>query len=639
MADSSPMTGLLPRFDWHVPMPAPMTPDGAALAAERGLSRRIVRMLGRRGILDAAELRLVLDPPEHGLHDPRLLPDAARFRDRIRLAVARHERVQVFGDFDADGLTGLTIMVLALRALGLDVEPYVPSRVDEGHGLSLAAVRRATSEGRTIIVTVDCGTTSVAEAAAARDAGIDVLISDHHQIPATLPDVAALVNPHLPGSRYPECNLSGAGVAFKLAALVLADEPDGPARANALADLAAIGSIADVVPISGENRAIVRLGLRQLRAAARPSLAALMAAARVEPAGVDAEGIAWGIAPRINAAGRVGDAASAARLLLADDAGEIARLAADVEAANTLRRDLLDAALAEARTAVAAEEEASATVVCGPWPIGVIGLVAGRLAEDLVRPAVVFSTLADPWRGSARSSGGFDLARAFTACGDLFDRFGGHPAAAGCHMPASAYPIFRERFTALVPLLPAATRVPSVRVDMALRAESVDFVLLRELDIVADGADLQPLLGIEGLVLGRARDAAGGHTQLTLRKGNEVIDAICFGRSDLTETLQPVQRIDVVARLASRSFGGFETLQLDIVDCAPEGWLADRIRAGRLAGPAVQASAEREPSPPRVTQVAPDDAGPVSPVVRQAPPERVSTPPAPLSISEPVRVP
>ena len=342
-------------------------------------------MLARRGITDSAGLRAVIDPPETCLHDPMLLPDAERFCARVRAAVARRERVMVFGDFDADGLTGLAIMVLALRGLGLDAEPYVPSRAEEGHGLSLPAVRRARSEDRTLIVTVDCGTTSVAEVAAARAAGLDVLISDHHAIPAVLPDAAAIVNPHLPWSTYPERELSGAGVAFKLAQAVLAGEPNGPARALQLADLAAIGSVADVVPIRGENRAILRLGLGLLRASARPSLAALMAVSRIRADQIDAEGIAFGIAPRINAVGRVGEALPAARLLLAEDPSEVAALAAEVDAANTIRRGLLTTALAEARAEVESVTESGlrATVVAGAWPVGIIGLVAGRLAEEL----------------------------------------------------------------------------------------------------------------------------------------------------------------------------------------------------------------------------------------------------------------
>lgn len=595
------MTPLAPRFEWLVPAPAELSQETLAAAADRGLSPRLMRALARRGLWSAAELLALVDNPEGALHDPMLLPDAARFRDRVRRAVGMNERVLVFGDFDADGLTGLAILTLALRRLGLDAEPYVPSRLDEGHGLSPAAVERARIEGRTVIVTVDCGTTSVAEVAAARDLGIDVLITDHHAIPEVLPDAAALVNAHLPGSRYPDSRLSGAGIAFKLAQGLLAEEPLGPEYALGLVDLAAVGSVADMVPIAGENRAILRLGLERLATSARPGLAALLRAAGVDPARVDPEAIGYVVAPRINAVGRVGEALAAAQLLLAEDPADVERLAAELETANVLRRELLAAALLEARNAVLAESESGPLVLSGAWPVGVVGLVAGRLADELERPTVVFSTLVDPWRGSARSAGGFDLAKAFADCGDLFERFGGHPAAAGCHLDPARYEEFRRRFAALAPAFSPRTAPKPLRLDLVLRAESVDYVLLRELAPLEAGGEPPPMVGIAGFVVARVRAATGGHTQLTLRRGNEVLDGICFGRSDLQETVREGQVVDVVARLSTRTFGGFESLQLDIRDVAPEGWLsglrhrsaesAGSLGEGSLANPAVVGAA------------------------------------------------
>jgi single-stranded-DNA-specific exonuclease len=589
------MTSLAPRFDWLVEAPAELPRETLAAASERGLSPRLMRALARRGAWSAAELIALVDNPTGALHDPMLLPDAGRFRERLRRAVSAGERVLVFGDFDADGLTGLAILTLAMRRLGLDAEPYVPSRLDEGHGLSLAAVERARADTRTVIVTVDCGTTSVAEVAAARAVGIDVLISDHHAIPRVLPNAAALVNAHLPGSVYPDSRLSGAGIAFKLAQALLADEPLGPDYALELVDLAAVGSVADMVPIAGENRAILRLGLERLATGARPGLAALLRAAGVDPSRVDAETIGYAVAPRINAVGRVGDALAAAQLLLAEDPAEVERLAAELETANVRRRELLAAALLEARAAVLAEPVSGPLVLSGAWPVGVVGLVAGRLADELARPTVVFSTLVDPWRGSARSAGGFDLAQAFADCGDLFERFGGHPAAAGCHMVAERYDAFRERFTALAPAFASPPARRPLRLDLVLRAESVDYVLLRELAPLEAGGEPPPMVGIAGFVVARARAASGGHTQLTLRRGNEVLDGICFGRSDLVDVLTEGQVVDVVARLSSRTFGGYESLQLDIRDVAPEGWLSG-VR--RRSGASAQAGTLNPPATP-----------------------------------------
>ena len=420
-----------PRFRWtfaeeHVP-----SEEAVAVAAARGISTRLAGLLAARGAVTAEDLTAWFADPLEGLHDPAALPDAAIVLLRIRAARDRGAKVLVFGDFDADGLTGLAIMTLALRRFGVAVEPYVPSRLDEGHGLSMAALDAAVAVGATLIITVDCGTTSVAEVAESNARGIDVIITDHHRVPPVLPAAFAIVNPHRPDSTYPDRRLAGSGVAFKVAQLILADEPGGPAAALELTDLATIGSVADVAPVVGENRAIARLGLERMRRAPRPGIAALLERARVAPAAVDLETVSFAIAPRLNAAGRVGEALEAARLLLASDAVEAATHADALEAANLTRRDLMKTAVGEARTAVAAESGEPATVVRGPWTVGIVGLVAARLVEDRGRPAVVGADLGDVVRASCRSDGSLDLGATLERCSDLFIRFGGHAGAAG----------------------------------------------------------------------------------------------------------------------------------------------------------------------------------------------------------------
>jgi len=577
------MPDLTPRYQWTIPAPAELSAATVADAEARGLSPRLMRVLARRGQPDAHSLAARFDAPERSLHDPWLLPDAARVVERVARAVAAQERALVFGDFDADGLTGLAILTLTLRELGIDAAPYVPHRTDEGHGISLAAIGRAKAEGRTLLLTADCGSTSIAEIEAAHLADIDVIVTDHHTLPSVLPAAVAIVNPHRADSHYPDARLSGAGVAFKVAQLLLSGRPGGAAKALAMADLAAIGSVADVVPLEGENRAICRLGLALLANDPRPGLAALLASARVDPRRMDRDAIAFGLAPRINALGRVGDAAGVAELLLATDPAAIADLTARIEAANDLRRTLTTDALAEARTAVGPHPGEGMIIVAGDWPPGVIGLVAGKLAEEHGRPSVVFCTAVDPWRGSARSAGGFDLAAAFASCGQLFERFGGHPAAAGCHLPRERYEAFRVAMADRMMGFPAQPRRLTLALDLVARAESVDHVLFAALAPLERAGDEPALLGIAGLVVTRARVANGGHTQLTLRKGIDVLDAICFGRAELAEQLHEGDVVDVAARLSSRTFGGHESLQLEIKDVAPSGHLAGLRRAEELS--------------------------------------------------------
>ena len=584
------LNGVLePRFRWEFPAPVVVPADVAVPGLRAGLSDRIVTLLVGRGVRTAADLESFLAPAVEGLHDPHLLPDADLLLARLRRARADHETVMVLGDFDADGLTGLAILVLALRACGVDVVPYVPRRLEEGHGISLQAVDHALDTGCRVIVTVDCGTTSVAETQAANEAGIDVIITDHHHVPPVVPAALALVNPHRDDSAYPDSRLTGSGVAFKVASLILAEMGNGALDPLSLTDLATIGTIADMAPIVGENRSIARLGLERMRSDPRPGIAALLARASVEPAAVDLETVAFALAPRLNSAGRIGDAVDAARLLLAGSREEAETRATVLETANTARRDMTAQALAEARATLEREARSgearsgearsgdAAIIVRGDWSVGVLGLVAGKLAEETSLPAVVVTQVGDVLRASCRSGAGLDLAVALEACADLFVRFGGHPGAAGFELPLDRWDTFRARFLAMASAAPPRESRATLAIDLALRASGVDYALLHELAALAPfgPGSPEPLIAVLGLTVIRAREAAGGHTQLTLRRERDVLDAIAFGRTGLAERLAEGDRVDIVARLASRQFGGYESLQLEVRDVAPSGYHAE----------------------------------------------------------------
>jgi single-stranded-DNA-specific exonuclease len=575
---------LEPRARWVFPNDVDLDPQLLETGLGLGLSARVIELLARRGIAAPADLRAFLGPAEASLNDPRLLPDAAAFEARIRLAKERGERVMVFGDFDADGITGLAILTIALRRLGVDALPYVPSRLDEGHGLSLAAVEAAVATGAAVIVTVDTGTSSLAEATAASARGLDVLITDHHRVPDVLPPAVAIVNPHRHDATYPDARLAGSGVAFTLARLLLGD------AALDLADLAAIGTVADVAPILGENRGIVRLGLDRIRGTGaiggppRPGITALLAAARISSAEVDLETLSFAIAPRLNAAGRVGEAMDAAKLLLAEDPAEAATLAATLHDANLVRRDLTRTAVAEARVSADAVDDLPATLVRGPWPVGIVGLVASRLAEERRRPAIVGAELGATIRASARGDGRLHLADALATCGDLILRHGGHGGAAGFEIETERWEAFRERFMALAAAAEPADPVASLDIALAVPALGVGYDLLRELlrlEPVGVG-NPEPLVAILGMTVVRAREASGGHSQLVLRRDRDVLDGIAFGWPELSALVREGDRIDLVARLVSRRFGGIESLQLEIRDAAPAGVRVPRVEPARL---------------------------------------------------------
>ena len=582
------------RFRWIFPNPIAPFSDLSIAAAAQGISPRLAGLLERRGVQSAGDLDAWFADPFTGLHDPALLPDAGLLLARLRVARDGGEVVQVFGDFDADGLTGLAILTIALRRFGVEVVPYVPSRLDEGHGLSIAAIDAAVAAGASLIVTVDCGTSSGPEIAVAKERGLDVIVTDHHRVPPVLPPAFAVVNPHRPDASYPDRRLAGSGVAFKIAQLLLAGEPGGPAAALDLADLATIGTVADLAPIVGENRSIARIGLERLRENPRPGIAALLERARIAPAATDLETISFALAPRLNAAGRMGEALQAAQLLLAGDRLEADQHADALESANLARRDLTKTAVSEARALMAGSAEA-ATVVRGPWPVGIVGLVAARLVEDRGRPAVVGAELGNVVRASCRSDGALDLGATLERCADLFVRYGGHAGAAGFEIATERWEAFTERFLAF-----AAESAPpdprmSIAIDLALPAGDVDYDLFRELGGLAPcgPGNPDPLVAVLGLTVTRVRAATGGHSQLTLRRERDVLDGIAFGRSDIAEVVREGDRLDVVARLTSRRFGGFESLQLDIRDVAVSGSHAEAagILEGHLVPPAVAAGA------------------------------------------------
>jgi single-stranded-DNA-specific exonuclease len=360
-------------------------------------------------------------------------------------------------------------------------------------------------------------------------------------------------------------------VAFALARLLLGE------AALAFADLAAIGTVADLAPILGENRAIVQLGLARLRTDPRPGIAALLAAAKIAPADIDLETVAFAIAPRLNAAGRVGEAFDAARLLLSENPEEAQALAATLDAANATRRDLMKTAIAEARTSPDSVDDAAATIVKGPWPVGIVGLVASRLAEERGKPAIVGAELGSIVRASCRSAAGLHLADALTGCSDLLIRHGGHAGAAGFEIQAENWQVFRERFIALAEAAAPPDPTPSLALDLAVRAREVDYALHRDLQKLAPcgAGNPEPLVAILGLTVTKVREAGGGHTQLVLKRRLDVLDGIAFGWPELSREVAEGDVIDVVAQLRSRRFGGIESLQLEIRDAATSGHHAE----------------------------------------------------------------
>src|SRR5438270_3364900 len=418
----------------------------ATLTRELSLSPTTAAVLVRRGYEDLARARAFLEGALP-VHDPFELGDMAAACEAIRAAVACGRRICVYGDYDADGICATTLAVLILRELGAEVSWHLPSRFDEGYGVRGETLARLADDGCGLVVTVDCGITAAAEVAEARARGLDVIVTDHHRPGDELPACPIVATRP---SDYPFPELCGTGVAFKLGQALLGVESEALRRQL---DLVAIGTVADVVPLLGENRSLVIAGLRALARTQRPGLRALMRSAGVDPAAVDTSSVAFRLAPRINAAGRLGHPATALELLLTDDADRAGALARELEELNRERQTVEDRIL---RAAVAQVEEwpESRTrrrgyVLAGEdWHEGVIGIVASRLVERYHRPVVLIAGTEEFWKGSGRSVSAFDLHGALAACSAHLERFGGHRAAAGLSIDRDHVEEFAEAFAA-----------------------------------------------------------------------------------------------------------------------------------------------------------------------------------------------
>jgi single-stranded-DNA-specific exonuclease len=541
--------------------------DVAALVRELGVSEITASVLVRRGYADPGEARAFLDA-EQPLHDPFGLGDMAVACESMRAAVANSKRICVHGDYDADGICATALAVLTLRELGADVSWHLPSRFDEGYGVRSETLARLGDEGCGLVVTVDCGITAVEEVAEARARGLEVIVTDHHQPAEQLPDCPIVATRP---SSYPFPELCGTGVVYKLAQALLPPESEVLRRHL---DLVAVATVADVVPLLGENRSLVTAGLRALARTQKLGLRALMRSAGVDPAAVDASSIAFRLAPRINAAGRLGHPATALELLLTDDERRAHDLARELEELNRERQAVEDRIL---RAAVAQVEEwpeakrgRRGYVLAGEdWHEGVIGIVASRLVERYHRPVVLIAGADELWKGSGRSIPAFDLHAGLAACSTHLDRFGGHKAAAGLSIRPDAVEEFASAFAAHADaILPEEELRPVTVVDAVLpRTSRLTLDLCAELQRLAPfGLGNPPVtLLAPGCELGDlATVGEGKHLRFRVRgeNGRDAGSAIAFRLGPQLDRYRRVGRYDVAFRLEENRWNGTVAPQL-----------------------------------------------------------------------------
>ncbi len=540
----------------------------------------LLQILYHRDFKEPAQIQAFLEGRYLKSTDPFLLSDMDKAVVRIQHAIIDGEMIVVYGDFDADGVTSTVLLTQALRGLGVErrqVRPYIPDRIDEGYGLNEDALTKLKEMGADLVITVDCGIRSVSEVAFAQEIGLDMIITDHHSLGPKLPSAVAVINPKHPRSEYPEAMLAGVGIAYKLAQALYQTMPERvQVNVEDFLDLVAVGTVADLAPLKGENRKLVMDGLKVLNRLERPGLAALAAAVGLKQGAITSESIGFGLGPRINAAGRLDHAYSAAKLLAANNDHTARQLARELNDLNKQRQKLTAELGARAETMV---DPSDLILIAGAADFlpGVVGLVASRLADKNYRPAIILETGPEESRGSCRSIPEFHITEALDEIADLLVRHGGHAQAAGLTLRNENLPQFKSRMQKIAEAkLAGLDLVPSIAIDAEISLDEVDWALYETLaQLEPTGQDNRTPVFLSKnveVMSHRAVGQGGAHLQMRLsghngREAHKLLPAIAFRQGAWAGGLP--QLIDVVYSINLNEWNGHRTLQLLVQDMRP----------------------------------------------------------------------
>lgn len=551
--------------------------DNAAILADQlKITPLVASLLVNRGYDSLEKAKAFLYSIDE-FHDPFLMKGMDIAVNRIKDAIDKQEPILIFGDYDADGVTSTTVMMKTLEDLGADVQFYIPNRFTEGYGPNEGAFRYAASIGIKLIVTVDTGIAAVKEADVAKELGIDYIVTDHHEPGLVLPDALAIIHPRLDGSEYPFHELAGVGVALKVAHALYGELPEH------LLQFAAIGTIADLVSLTGENRIIAKLGIKKLKQTANIGLQALLKQMKTEASGIDEETIGFMIAPRINAVGRLDSADPAVELLLTDDPDLAASLAEEMEAINKERQAIVnqitEEAIEQVETLYPLAENRVIIVGKEGWNPGVVGIVASRLVEKFYRPTIVlgFDQEKGIAKGSARSIAGFDLYQNLSTCREILPHFGGHPMAAGMTLALEDVDQLRQRLNQLAfdKLVPEDL-VPLTAVDMEIDLKDAHLQAIEEMQLLAPfGVDnAKPRIVMDSVEISTIRKigANQNHLKVQFQQEDTSLDGIGFGIGELYDHISPSAKVSVLGQLSINEWNNIKKPQIFIQDIAVKHW-------------------------------------------------------------------
>jgi len=549
----------------------------STLTRELNIPDNIAYLLSLRGVDSFSKAQRFFRPGIENLHDPFLMQDMDVAAERLCKAIRNHETVLVYGDYDVDGTTATSIVYTFLESFGISVDYYIPHRFKEGYGINPEGIQYAIDIGADLIVSVDCGITAIKEAEIAKENGIDLIICDHHNVGPELPDAAAVLDPKRPDCSYPFDGLSGAGVGFKLIQGTIIELGLSPTLAYKYLDLVAVSIASDIVPIVDENRILMREGLSMINSNPRVGLKALLQLIKMKPGNISTSSIVFSVGPRINAAGRMGDATTAVELMIAKDETAASRYAKELESINKRRRTTDTRTMEEAVEKVENDfnmDELSSMVLHDPdWHLGVIGIVASRLVDAYYRPAIMLSTVEGKIKGSARSIKGFNIYDALKDCEDLLEQFGGHEFAAGLTMDASNLTEFRERIDEIAfSFLKENDFSPEIIIDSKLNLADVSgkfWKLLSQFEPFGPG-NLRPTFVSEDVCIEGVPSIVGnGHLKMKVRQGDSgVFDAIGFNMHEYMPKLINCDdnKIDVAYVLEENYWNGKRSIQMRLKD-------------------------------------------------------------------------
>jgi single-stranded-DNA-specific exonuclease len=537
-----------------------------------GVNLLVAQLLCNRGISEPSQIETFLNADSRLESDPFLLPDIHQAVSRTYQALLTGEEIAIYGDFDADGITATALLVQGLSALGGKVIPYIPHRYHEGYGLQVAALEKLRKHGTSLIITVDTGITAIAEIQKARKMGIDIIVTDHHLPLASLPPALAVVDPKRSDSDCQSTELAGVGVAFKFLQALL----KGSGREeliNSLLDLVALGTVTDMVPLTGDNRYWVKRGLELLNNTERLGLQEMMRSAGLKPGNLDTESISWILGPRLNAAGRLDDAATSYKLLLTQDPNEAALLVSELEEKNAKRQRLTSELLERAREKIIAAGTDSPLLMIGDedYPPGVMGLVAGRLSEEFYRPVILFRFGSETCRGSGRSIPEFDLMAALAGCRDLLSNFGGHTKAAGFTVPTTNLPqLEKQLFTLAEAQLAGLDLRPHIDIDAEVSLSDLTGETFKQIQRLAPFGSGNPLPAFVSrhveIVDQRHIGSRNEHMGLKLKQEGIVWNAIGFRFGSRAQEITAF--MDIAYNLDIDRWNGAERLRLKLLDFA-----------------------------------------------------------------------